>query len=39
MWAANGAGARLYLAFYGQTEPENSLVKASFPTIEAHAIR
>lgn len=39
MWATNGAGARLCLAFYGQTEPESSLLKASFPTIEAHAIR
>lgn len=39
MWATSGAGARQYLAFYGQTEPENSLLKASFPTIEAHAIR
>lgn len=39
MWTTNGAGARLYLAFYGQTEPESSLLKASLPTTEAHAIR
>lgn len=39
LWTTNGAGARLCLAFYGQTEAENSLLKASFPTIEAHAIR